>query len=267
MINTVNIDLTNNSCWGTANAAGSDNEIKLFIKLLDTLLDKTDIHLEFTKPDGVIVITDNLSVENKQVSYEIPFNLYTTTGTLKLRIIATDYISDYINFNILEDYAETDDICVKFDTTNYEFNINKCVPGGADILLQVYPVGAIYMSVNNINPSILFGGIWEAWGKGKVPVGVDTAQTEFNTVEKTGGNKNMQEHYHDVRWSDPNGKGVVISCVGEGLEVLDLPGWTWSKNGQGLKGSGSNLYTSYEGEGDSGNLQPYITCYMWKRTA
>lgn len=32
-------------------------------------------------------------------------------------------------------------------------------------------------------------GTWVAWGAGRVPVGVDTAQTEFNTVEKTGGEK------------------------------------------------------------------------------
>ena len=51
----------------------------------------------------------------------------------------------------------------------------------------IYPIGSIYLSVNNVNPSSVFGGTWEAWGSGKVPVGVDTTQTEFNTVEKTGG--------------------------------------------------------------------------------
>ena len=49
MINTVNIDLTNISCWGTSNAAGEGNEITLYIKLLESLLNKTDIKLEFTK--------------------------------------------------------------------------------------------------------------------------------------------------------------------------------------------------------------------------
>lgn len=126
MINTVNIDLSNNSCWGTTNAAGAEeNSILLCIKLLDTLLAATDIQLEFTKPDGVIITTD-LSVNSKQINYEIPLNLYTTKGTLKLRILATNYTSDYIIFNVSADYIETDDICVKYNATTQEFSINKC---------------------------------------------------------------------------------------------------------------------------------------------
>ena len=131
MINTVNIDLTNISCWGTSNAAGEGNEITLYIKLLESLLNKTDIKLEFTKPNGVIITTAILNVANEQVKYELPFALYIVKGTLKLRILATDYTSDYINFKILDDYTETDDIFVKYNNTTKEFNISKCVPGGA----------------------------------------------------------------------------------------------------------------------------------------
>ena len=35
-------------------------------------------------------------------------------------------------------------------------------PSG-ELLDLIYPVGSIYMSVNDVNPSILFGGNWEAW--------------------------------------------------------------------------------------------------------
>lgn len=59
-----------------------------------------------------------------------------------------------------------------------------------------YPIGAIYLSVDATDPSNLFGGKWEAWGTGRVPVGVDIAQTEFNSVEKIGGSKYIQNHYH-----------------------------------------------------------------------
>ena len=131
MINTVNIDLTNILCWGTSNAAGEGNEITLYIKLIESLLNKTDIKLEFTKPDGVIITTASLNINNRQVKYELPFALYIAKGTLKLRILATGYTSDYINFKILDDYTENDDIYVKFNNTTKEFNISKCVPGGA----------------------------------------------------------------------------------------------------------------------------------------
>lgn len=71
----------------------------------------------------------------------------------------------------------------------------------------VYPVGSIYMSVNNTDPGELFGGIWEAWGSGRVPVGVDGSQAEFDTVEEKGGAKTVTltsaqsgvpAHYHGV---------------------------------------------------------------------
>ena len=49
----------------------------------------------------------------------------------------------------------------------------------------IYPVGSIYMSVDSTNPAQIFGfGTWVAWGAGRVPVGVDTSQTEFDTVEE-----------------------------------------------------------------------------------
>ena len=53
----------------------------------------------------------------------------------------------------------------------------------------IYPVGSIKMTVTNTNPSTYLGGTWSLWGSGRVPVGVNTLQEEFSTVEKTGGEK------------------------------------------------------------------------------
>lgn len=58
----------------------------------------------------------------------------------------------------------------------------------------VYPVGSIYMSATLSTKSeveALLGGTWEAWGSGRVPVGVDGSQTEFATSGKTGGSKSV----------------------------------------------------------------------------
>ena len=41
------------------------------------------------------------------------------------------------------------------------------------------------METTSVNPSAYLGfGTWELWGKGKVPVGVDSGDSDFNTVEK-----------------------------------------------------------------------------------
>lgn len=118
----------------------------------------------------------------------------------------------------------------------------------------IYPIGSIYMSVNAINPEILFGGTWVAWGTGRVPVGVDTSQTEFATVEKTGGSKYMQKHTHGARLSAPNSYNTS-------------GGSHWLAEWRGVSDAGNTAYIVEAGTGNSGNLQPYITCYMWKRTA
>lgn len=110
-----------------------------------------------------------------------------------------------------------------------------------------YPVGSIYLSVNDTNPSKWFGGTWEQIAKGRTLVGVDTSQTEFNTVKKTGGSKYLQAHSHGFGgWID----------------------WYTKGSAQGIIGIGTTAgTTSTAGSGDAGNLQPYFTCYIWCRTA
>ncbi|WP_304393456.1 phage baseplate protein [uncultured Clostridium sp.] len=73
-----------------------------------------------------------------------------------------------------------------------------------------YYVGCLIMDTKNINPSTYLGfGTWELWGNGKVPVGVDPNDTDFNTVEKIGGNKThtltvaeMPKHTHTFTGSE-----------------------------------------------------------------
>ena len=127
-----------------------------------------------------------------------------------------------------------------------------------------YPIGSIYLSIKNTNPSSLFGGTWEAWGTGRVPVGVDTSQTEFATVEKTGGEKThtltideIPEHYHKGLYYDNFNKGITInSGEGNGFNITygNTPA-TYTDVDTGTVG----------GNKSHNNLQPYITCYMWKR--
>lgn len=55
-----------------------------------------------------------------------------------------------------------------------------------------YPIGSIYISTNSANPATTLGfGTWAAFGAGRVPVGFDSGQTEFDTDEETGGAKTV----------------------------------------------------------------------------
>lgn len=57
-------------------------------------------------------------------------------------------------------------------------------------LTQAFPVGAIYISTSSANPATALGyGTWSAFGTGRVLVGIDTSDPDFDTVEETGGSK------------------------------------------------------------------------------
>jgi len=152
----------------------------------------------------------------------------------------------------------------------------KDAPSIIDI---IYPVGSIYMSVNNVNPGTYLNGTsWEIWGSGRVPVGV-SSDTEFNTVEKTGGEKThtlVKNELPNIKgevklsWTDASGGGTIWPngyATGDFKSkhtdpALYQPGATSSTSAS----HHNVLYMDIGTNTPHNNLQPYITCYMWKRT-
>lgn len=146
------------------------------------------------------------------------------------------------------------------------------------VILTKKPIGSIEINITGTNPGTYLGGTWVAWGSGRVPVGVDTSQSEFNTVEETGGAKThtltanqsgIRDHRHEIRGGIGANAGsyddsFARSGVGDGGFRTGLPKALTSPYG-------SNGYGSFDITEDAieshNNLQPYITCYMWKRTA
>jgi microcystin-dependent protein len=218
----------------------------------------------------------------------------------------------------------------------------------ANIFDMIYPVGSIYMSVDSTNPSTVFGGTWVAWGSGQVPVGVNIDDSDFSTVEKTGGEKThtlsnaeMPSHTHTTSQMSLNtgnqsanhahsipalsgtaasdgghnhnahtsyGRFVVAvtnactkrqvgsnganrgyaavtssttdsSGIGYAATTADVGGHTHAvTTTANATGNNSANHThsvtvppsntgATGADGKHNNLQPYITCYMWKRTA
>lgn len=125
----------------------------------------------------------------------------------------------------------------------------------------LYPVGSIYMSatmstVDEVQAT--FGGTWEAWGSGKVPVGVDPEDTDFDTVEETGGEKTHTLTIEEMPSHSHGGiKRVSSETSGDQQEGINMGRYY-----------GNNSWVSNTGGGQAhNNLQPYITCYMFKRIA
>ena len=134
------------------------------------------------------------------------------------------------------------------------------------------PIGHIRIETTNINPSTYLGfGTWVLWGAGRVPVGVNTSDTAFNTVEKTGGEKThvlTRAELPAERLKVLDGKYLPdreVQAGGAAAAGSDWPGLQLNVNSDSAN---AKMVTENMGSGNAhNNLQPYITCYMWKRTA
>ena len=143
------------------------------------------------------------------------------------------------------------------------------------LCLKIYPVGSIYISTTLdtvAKVQTAFGGTWVAWGSGRVPIGVDMSDSSFNTVEKTGGEKThilasgetpKRDFYVGHIANADNNYGAI---TGVSVSRYASSG-TYREQGQAA-GSNADTWRFTFGNNEAhNNLQPYITCYMYKRTA
>jgi len=147
-------------------------------------------------------------------------------------------------------------------------------------LSAIYPVGSIYTNASDsTNPATLLGfGTWVAFGAGRVPVGYDSGNALFDTLEETGGSADAitVSHTHTATSTD-SGHTHSISTPVTGLTSGGSSGWQGANTGNSYTASASvtgstqaTITTTVASTGSSGtnaNYQPYITVAMWKRTA
>ena len=135
-------------------------------------------------------------------------------------------------------------------------------------LLKQYPIGSIYITTNEQNPSEYIGGEWESYGEGRTIVGAGTGIDENNIqkvfeINQTGGEyqhtltiNEMPSHNHYLRKPyvfyngslNPTNYGKITAG---GRYQNDIAN-----------------YTDNSGKDQAhNNIQPYITTYMWKRVS
>ena len=138
----------------------------------------------------------------------------------------------------------------------------------------LHPVGSIYINAtNSTNPATLLGfGTWVAFGAGRVPVGFNAADPLFDTAEETGGSKDaiVVSHTHTATVTDPGHShnytryASILNQTGSATPCwVNTTTATTSTSTTGISVSNSTTGSS----GTNANLQPYITVFMWKRTA
>ena len=140
----------------------------------------------------------------------------------------------------------------------------------------LFPVGTIYTAIVSTNPGTLLGfGTWTAFGAGRVLVGFNSANALFDTAEETGGSADavvvshthtftgtaLAPHAHDFVANYPD----IYDGASNGNDNVGTAQTRTTTSVSGGTPAGTN---STEGvSGTNANYQPYITVYMWKRTA
>lgn len=177
-------------------------------------------------------------------------------------------------------------------------NMNKIENQLKALTDAVYPVGAIYMSMNATSPATLFGGTWERIGVGRTLVsagndanavvdennytgrGVNTAEADWFPVGETGGEfshtltiTEIPAHHHPPytagdRILSYNYSGTGKSGVGE-RKVAAASSSNYKApvvNNANVDWRGADITGNSGGGGGHNNMSTYLAVYMWKRT-
>ena len=203
-------------------------------------------------------------------------NTYNATATIS----GLDYRTTYVfqaravdklaTINTDEQARRTTPI---FDWSKNDFNVNGTLKvNNTNIFDLIYPVGSIYMSVNSTSPEVLFGGTWEQL-KDVFLLG---CSLQLNPIGSTGG-----EATHTLTSSEmPTHNGHLSAGIagaapyGKGNYKGFLNSSTMTAYGDSGRGwdvyAGNEMHPASEAVGGGqahNNMPPYLSVYIWKRTA
>jgi hypothetical protein len=172
--------------------------------------------------------------------------------------------------------------------------------GPAGDITACWPIGSIFMSAVATNPSVLLGfGTWAAFGTGRIPVGFDSGQAEFDVMGETGGAKTatpvgtnsaptftgqaLATHAHELPFKKASGATGQLSMVAQSVfgsgtsraseSISAAPTSNTTSSAVALseaKSAGTPAGTVsapvFTGQAMS-ILPPYVVCRFWQRTA
>ena len=133
------------------------------------------------------------------------------------------------------------------------------------LLDMIYPVGSIYMSSNQIEPSTIFGGVWERiqdqflLSAGSTYAAGSTGGEATHTLTTA----EMPSHRHNGIYANGDGNYEFVYGAANTSVTSNLGPYT-----TGGSGGAYHFMTAFTGSGSAhNNMPPYLVVYMWKRTA
>lgn len=214
-----------------------------------------------TTVDSALSSTSTNPVQNKVVNSELGKKLSlsggTMTGALTTKGIKLTSGTDY--GDTLPSNPATNQLFFQTAGTNF-------------VLDNVYPIGSIYMNVNSTNPGTLFGGTWEQI-QGRFLLGMSSsypAGSQGGEASHTLTTDEMPSHAHNP--ANEAGYYGFITNSKKAFTIGDMG----SQSGSGRYypyasaafDISRNTLTGTTGGGKShNNMPPYLSIYIWKRTA
>ena len=208
----------------------------------------------------ITITPGNSFTPNETVTSTKLNDLGSPTAALTAGSIGTADIADAnVTFAKLTDVIDDDTMATATATTlATSESIKAYVDTQSSIISPCYPIGSIYINaINSNNPSNLLGfGTWVAFGAGRVPVGIDPSQPEFDAAEEEGGAKTHTLTTNEIP-SHSHNLGTFGNNSSAGSSIAS----------SSLSNQPTQDTTATGGGQSHNNLQPYIVVYMWKRTA
>lgn len=138
------------------------------------------------------------------------------------------------------------------------------------ILNKCYPIGTLYWSITNNDPSTFLGGVWERI-KDRFVLAVGDTYLENTTggeATVTLTERQMPTHTHYSRIFTANNDHYTMAYAG-GIRLTNVNGSSvWINTQDTTAGSEGGdrcgLTESTGGNQPHNNLPPYVTAYCWK---
>ena len=204
------------------------------------------VDVSFKKTDGSLI---NASVNDDGVISE------STALKVLQEIDVVLSLSDATVSNVLINFVNNQNNRARTGAVLEASQINNLI----DV---VYPVGSIYMSVNTVSPSILFGfGVWE-----KIEDKFLLASGTTYENGSTGGSPDAVVVSHNHSYA----RKYVLTTDGEGVDRVSTAGQTGTKVPNLLQSNEAIYRNEIKNTGEDGtgkNMPPYLAVNIWKRTA
>lgn len=243
--------------WQYKNIIG----IKLFGEIYSDkplFIDSIGFNQYVKSVDYPIYLSTNVDVDFDitDISQDDLNNLITSKGFDIVVNINGDKSNAYVNISELK---------LMFIFEDKLANEKEAILNRLNLLDLIYPIGSIYMSVNDINPSLMFGGTWEKiedkflLGSGNYELG-DTGgeATHTLTVDEMPSHKHTQEaHRHSLNRNFSDGSGGSTSAY---ITTANRKTSTKYTNYQTptISNTGGGLAHN--------NMPPYLVVNIWQRT-